>query len=251
MSRDSYSRSDRNAQRSTCPRSATVVTRSHPSGPAAVHGLDGLDDAVSSALQFTIFAKIDMTGCMDLRRRTQGSGTPVTYNDIFVKAAAVALATFPTLNARHERHRIVPQTNIDIGIVIATEGRQTFGSIQDADALRLDEVAAETQRLSQAVWNGESARPPHPRPPAFTVSNLGMYGVSKFSGYVVPHEAALLSIGAIEDHPVATASGVEVRPLAELGLTCDHRVVSAADAAFFLQLVREVLTDDIEQLSAS
>jgi pyruvate dehydrogenase E2 component (dihydrolipoamide acetyltransferase) len=250
MTRDIYSRADRTVGHMPCRRTASGAPRAGV--PSPVHGIADLEHTSAATPQFTIFAKVDMTACVHLRRLLDGTAKPPTYNDMFVKAAALALTTVPTLNARYERHRIVAQEHVDIGIVIATEGRQTFGSVQDAEALTLAEVSCETQRLSQAVWDGQRAEPVSQRPPAFTVSNLGMYGVTKFSGYVVPHQAAILSIGAIEQRPVVSAtSQVEVRPLAELGLTCDHRVVSAADAAFFLECLRELLTDGIDQLHAA
>lgn len=201
--------------------------------------------------QFTIFAKVDMTSAMQLRQQMQDDGVPATYNDIFVRAAALALTSFPTLNARYERSRIVPQDYIDVGIVIATKGAQTFGSVKDADSLSLPEVSAETRRLSEQAWGGELPGTGRDRPATFTVSNLGMYGVSKFSGYVVPHQAALLSVGAIEVQPVAAAdAGVQTLPIAEVGLTCDHRVVSAADAAFFIELLTDLLTSQIGDIGA-
>lgn len=250
MSRDRHFRSNDYVHRQTCTHWSTPAAPPHRS-PTPVHGLDDLAGTLASTPQFTLFAKVDMTECVALRRRMKVAAPTPTYNDIFVKAAAAALTTFPTLNARFEHHQIVPQEQIDVGIVIATEGSQTFGSVRDAASLTLQEIAVETQRLSQAVWNNEPLPPSATREAAFTVSNLGMYGVSKFSGYVVPHQAAIMSIGAIENQPVVTAgSSVEVRPLAELGLTCDHRIVSAADAAFFLHLVRDLLTHDIDQLSA-
>ncbi|MCL3816951.1 2-oxo acid dehydrogenase subunit E2 [Aeromicrobium wangtongii] len=204
------------------------------------------------APQFTIFATVDMSRTIELRARLQESGTPATYNDIFIRAVALALASIPTMNARYEHARIVPQEHIDIGVVIATKGAQTFGSVQDAESLSLGEISRQTQRLGHAAWDGTAPDAAETRPAAFTVSNLGMYGVSKFAGYVVPCQAGLLSVGAIEQQPVCTgSSGVQVRPVVELGLTCDHRVVAAADAAFFSQLLGELLTDDIEALGAA
>lgn len=235
-------------QRARCSRT-TLGVRVHRAATPASTGHVGHDIA---APQFTIFAKVDMSATVDLRRQLQEGGVAATYNDIFVRAAAVTLTSFPTLNARYENAQVVPQDHIDIGIVIATKGAQTFGSVRDAESLSLRSISRETQRLSQAAWDGEDTEARTSRPSTFTVSNMGMYGVTKFSGYVVPHQAAILSVGAIESQPVSTgASTVQTRPVAELGLTCDHRVVSAADAAFFVQSFGDLLTSRIDELDAA
>ncbi|MGY2066528.1 2-oxo acid dehydrogenase subunit E2 [Blastococcus sp. SYSU DS0619] len=197
--------------------------------------------------QFTLFAKVDMTACMALRARAGRTGPVPTYNDVFVKACAVALTSFPTLNATYERHRVVFQDHIDVAIVIATNGRQASASVQDADVLSLERVSTLTRLLSEATWNGTLPAQADRRPATFTVTNLGMYGVRRFSAYVPPRQAAILSVGAIEVQPVVTAMGtIGTAPIAEVGLTCDHRIVSAADAAFFLERVTQLLTDDVD-----
>jgi pyruvate dehydrogenase E2 component (dihydrolipoamide acetyltransferase) len=233
--------------RAACSPRARVV-HGHPASDTtpAPHGREGVLPAVP---QFTLFAPVDMTASVELRQQLQRDHCAVTYNDIVVKAVAAALPSFPTVNSRYERTRVVPQPHVDVGIVIATKGAQTFGSVQDADTLSLRDISGETRRLGQAAWDGELR--PAARPPAFTVSNLGMYGVSRFSGYVVPHQAALLSVGAVEQRPFSTGGcHLDVRPVVELGLTCDHRMVSAVEAAFFLQQLGELLTVDIAEISA-
>jgi pyruvate dehydrogenase E2 component (dihydrolipoamide acetyltransferase) len=199
--------------------------------------------------QFTLFAKVDMSACSSLRERASRTGRAPTYNDVFVRACAVALTSFPTLNATYERHRVVLQDHIDVAIVIATDGRQASAAVQDADLLSLERVSRETRRLGEASWEGQLPPAADSRPATFTVTNLGMYGVSRFSAYVPPRQAAILSVGAIAPQPVVTEGGtIAAAPLAEIGLTCDHRIVSAADAAFFLERVTQLVTDEVDDL---
>ena len=77
----------------------------------------------------------------------------------------------------------------------------------------------------------------------FTISNLGMYGVERFTAVINPPQAAILAVGAIQDKPVAAEGEVEVRPMMDLMLTCDHRAVNGADGAAFLQAVKEFLEE--------
>lgn len=206
----------------------------------------GLRTEYSPAPQFTLFAKVDMSACMALRAEAGLTRQAPTYNDVFVKACAVALTAFPTLNATYERHRVVLQDYIDVAIIIATNGRQASASVPDADVLSLERVSTETRRLTEASWNGTLPAAADSRPPTFTVTNLGMYGVSRFAAYVPPRQAAILSVGTIEVQPVVTPMGtIGTAPIAEVGLTCDHRIVSAADAAFFLERVTQLLTEDV------
>jgi pyruvate dehydrogenase E2 component (dihydrolipoamide acetyltransferase) len=124
---------------------------------------------------------------------------------------------------------------------VASEGALVVPTVFDADRRSLIEIAAQTRRLATQVRDG-SVAPADLSGGTFTVSNLGMLGVARFTAVINPPQAAILAVGAASPRPVARADGsIVVRRIMEMTLSADHRIVYGADAAEFLQTVRKRL----------
>lgn len=194
-----------------------------------------LTRSVREAPQFTLAMDVDMTRALEARA---SHPSRVSVNDLLVKACGDALAAFPRMNCRIEGDALHQLPGANVGIAVSVEDGLVVPVLEGADALTLPQVAEESKRLIEAARAGRvqaGARA------ALTVSNLGTYGVSWFRAIVNPGEAAILTVGAIEDRLVLPPTGVEARPGVTLTLSCDHRIVDGALAARFLGEVKRRL----------
>jgi len=211
---------------------------------------------------FSIQAEVDMEECVALRGELKrlshsqlagaGAGadpeagpTP-TYNDMVVKACALALREHPRANGSYRDGRLQLHSRINVGVAVAAQDALVVPTVFDADEKSLGEIARETRRLAGRVREG-TITPPELGGGTFTVSNLGMYGVRSFTAIVNPPQAAILSVGSLELRAVVAAGGADgggaiiARHTMTLTLVCDHRILYGADAAELLARVRELL----------
>jgi len=195
---------------------------------------------------FYLSMEIDMTEAVALRARlkeiaAEGQAVP-TFNDMVVKACARALRDFPRANGSYRDGRIEIYPRVNVGIAVAAQDALVVPTVFDADQKSLGDIARKSRELAQKVRDG-SIIPPELSGGTFTVSTLGMFGVSNFSGVINPPQAALLAVGALEPKPVAdrTTRRVVVRDMMGVTLACDHRILYGADGAQFLGRVRDVL----------
>jgi pyruvate dehydrogenase E2 component (dihydrolipoamide acetyltransferase) len=199
---------------------------------------------------FALEAEVDMEDCVALRAQLKGvapAGEPIpTYNDMVVKACALALRAHPRANASYRDGRLAVHGRVNVGVAVATEGDGLQGgtlvvpTVFDADRKALGEIAREARALAARVRDG-SITPPELSGGTFTVSNLGMFAVRSFTAIINPPQAAILSVGAVRQAPVARDGGISLRHTMSLTLACDHRVLYGADAARFLAHIRELL----------
>jgi len=168
----------------------------------------------------------------------------LTYTDLIVKLVASALQKHPRLNARWVEGAVVANDVINIGLAVAVEEGLLVPVIHQADQLSLGDLAvrrkdlvtrAEANKLSLDDLSGGT----------FTISNLGMYGVDAFNAMVNPPQAAILALGQIADRVVPVDGQPAVRPMINLTLSCDHRVVDGARGAQFLQSLVSFIEDPL------
>jgi pyruvate dehydrogenase E2 component (dihydrolipoamide acetyltransferase) len=190
---------------------------------------------------------IDMGSCVALRselkalaRGAQDGHVP-TYNDMVVKACALALREHPMVNGSYRDGHAELHSRVNVGVAVATEGALIVPTVFDADTKALGEIARETRALVERVRDG-SVTPPELGGGTFTVSNLGMFGVATFTAIINPPQAAILTVGALARRAVGGEDGtVQARSMLTLTLVCDHRILYGADAARFMARVRELL----------
>jgi pyruvate dehydrogenase E2 component (dihydrolipoamide acetyltransferase) len=163
---------------------------------------------------------------------------------MMVKACALALTEHPLANRRYEDGAIDCTQHDNVGSAVAGAGALLVPVIRHAEALALAEIAVTSAGLAARARAGTST-PADLGGATFTVSNLGMFGVSGFTAVLNPPQAAILAVGAVTRQPVVHEGQLTVRHATELTLTCDHRILYGADAARFLQRVRELLEEPL------
>ena len=192
---------------------------------------------------FTVEAEIDMEAAAALREdlRALGHEPLPSFNDLIVRAVALALRDFPGLNAAFVDDHIVRFGRINVGIAVATEDSLIVPTIFDADRKSLLEIAAKARELGDKVRR-RAITLDDVRDGSFTISNLGMFGVRRFNAVINPPQAAILAVGEVSRRPVVAEDGqIVARSRMEVALSCDHRVVYGAEAARFLQRLRTLL----------
>jgi pyruvate dehydrogenase E2 component (dihydrolipoamide acetyltransferase) len=196
-------------------------------------------EAKATQPEFTLTVDVDMDAAVELRERFKALDGPVvpSYNDLVVRAAALALREHPRANAafRDGRFELYPQVNV--GVAVAAADALLVPTVRDADRLSLGAIARETRRLAAAAREGKLTAP-ELSGGTFSVSNLGMFGVTQFTAVLNPPQAAILAVGALEQRPVVRAGEVVAGHRMTMTLTCDHRILYGADAAAFLADIR-------------
>ncbi|WP_320671839.1 2-oxo acid dehydrogenase subunit E2 [Patulibacter defluvii] len=210
-----------------------------------------MQEAKSTVPEFTVSSEIDMGECVALRarlKRMAAEGEPVpSYNDMVVKAAALALRDHPRVNGSFREEGFALHERVNVGVAVAAGDGLLVPTVFDADRLSLRDVAARGRALIEAVRGGTIA-PDDLAGGTFTVSNLGMFGVSDFTAVLNLPQAAILAVGALEQVPVVRDGALVPGHRLRLTLTCDHRIVYGADAARFLARLRELLEEPLALL---
>ncbi len=200
---------------------------------------------------FTLSVDVDMEECVALRTQLKalaqnaGPGQPSahpapTYNDMVVKASALALREYPRANASYRDGAFELHARVNVGVAVASDDALVVPTVFDADTKSVGEIARETHALAERVRDG-TVTPPELGGGTFTVSNLGMFGVKTFTAIINPPQAAILSVGALEPRAVVRDGEIRARHTMTITLACDHRILYGADAARFLARIRELL----------
>ena len=191
---------------------------------------------------FAVEVEVDMTAAGE--RRESLDPRP-SFNDLVVKACALALREHPRVNAAFTEQGFREAPDVSVGIAVAAEDALLVPVVREADTKSLEEIRAETRDLAERARAGKLT-PAELDGGTFTISNLGMHGVRRFEALLNTPQAAILAVGAVELRPTVGADGeVTVRLLMSATLTCDHRILYGADAAVFLARVRELLEDPV------
>ncbi len=187
---------------------------------------------------FQLGVSADMTEVLALRetlveRMGEGDVKP-TVNDVFVKLAAVALVRHRAVNATFSGEEIQRHPAALVGIAVAAPQGVVVPVVRDADRRTVQEIArARADLVSRARDN--KLKLPDLEGGTFTISNLGMFGVEQFTAVLNPPQVAILAVGSAKDEVVVRDGEVEVAPIVQMMLTCDHRAIDGADGARFLQ----------------
>jgi pyruvate dehydrogenase E2 component (dihydrolipoamide acetyltransferase) len=168
-----------------------------------------------------------------------------SLNDLIVKACALALPHHPFVNGSFKDGAYELHDNVHVGVAVAIDDGLVVATVSDADQKSLGHIARDTKRLTERVRAG-SATPNELNGATFTVSNLGMYGMTAITAMINPPQAAILGVGAVRP-TLARADDGEIidRQLLTLTLSCDHRILNGADGARFLHHVKEILENPL------
>ncbi len=206
-------------------------------------------ESKATAPHFYLQAEFDMTAAVDGRSKLkamakEGEAVP-TFNDMIVKACALALREHPRANGAYRDGRIELYSRVNVGVAVAAQDALVVPTVFDADLKGLRQISTETRALAARVRDG-SITPPELSGGTFTVSNLGMYGISNFHAVINTPQAGILAVGELKAKPVVTDAGeIEARQLMGVTLACDHRILYGADGAIFLARVRELLEEPL------
>src|SRR5581483_2760587 len=186
-----------------------------------------MSESKATAPHFYLQAEIDMTAAVEGRRQLkesakEGEVVP-TFNDMVVKACALALRECPRANGAYRDGRIELYSRVNVGVAVAAQDALVVPTVFDADRKGLRQIATETRALAARVRDG-SITPPELSGGTFTVSNLGMYGISNFHAVINTPQAGILAVGELKPKPVVVESGaIEARQMMGVTLACDHR----------------------------
>jgi pyruvate dehydrogenase E2 component (dihydrolipoamide acetyltransferase) len=167
-----------------------------------------------------------------------------SFNDRVVKACALALREHPLANGSYRDGHLELHSRVNVGVAVAARDALVVPTVFDADRKGLREIAAEARALAGKVREG-SVTPPELSGGTFTVSNLGMYGVSNFAAVINSPQAAILAVGEIAERPVVRDGSITTAHLLGVTLACDHRILYGATAAGFLARVRSLLEEPL------
>ena len=200
--------------------------------------------SVSVAPHIYLTTDIDMTQCKDMRVKINDSlaeeGIRVSYNDIIVKACAVALKKYPYINSTLKDETIILQDRINIGVAVSLTEGLIVPVVRDADKKTIAEISKEVKELAGKAKAGK-LMPNEYKGGTFTVSNLGMFDVTQFTAIINQPESAILAVGAIKDTFVPVDGQPVAKPIMKVTLSCDHRVIDGAVGAQFLRFLKSML----------
>jgi pyruvate dehydrogenase E2 component (dihydrolipoyllysine-residue acetyltransferase) len=207
-----------------------------------------MSESKATAPHFYLRVEADMSRAVEARRRikeaaAEGDVIP-SFNDMVVKACALALREHPHANGAYRDGRFELYSRVNVGVAVAAHDALVVPTVFDADRKGLRQIASESRALAQRVRDGQIT-PPELSGATFTVSNLGMYGIGSFSAVINPPQAAILAVGAIEERPVIRDGQVAGAQLMALELACDHRILYGAPAAEFLARIRSLLEEPL------
>jgi pyruvate dehydrogenase E2 component (dihydrolipoamide acetyltransferase) len=207
-----------------------------------------MSESKATAPHFYLTSEVDMSAAVAARARikeisSDGEVVP-SFNDMVVKACAIALRKFPRANGSYRDGRFELYSRVNVGIAVAADDALVVPTIFDADRKGLREIAAEARSLAGKVREG-SITPPELSGGTFSVSNLGMYGIKSFGAIVNSPQAGILAVGEIADRPVIKGGEIVPGKVMEMTLSCDHRILYGADGAEFLAEVRRLLEEPI------
>jgi pyruvate dehydrogenase E2 component (dihydrolipoamide acetyltransferase) len=205
-------------------------------------------ESKATAPDFILNVEVDMEAAVELRKQLKaaaGDQPAPSFNDFVIKASALALRDFPRANGAYRDGKFELYGRVNVGVAVAGQDALVVPTVFDADTKSLGQIARESRAVAQRVRAG-AVTPPELSSGTFTVSNLGMYGIKRFTAVINPPQAAILAVGALEPRAVVRDGEVVVRSTMELTLACDHRILYGADAAEFLARIREYLEQPLK-----
>jgi pyruvate dehydrogenase E2 component (dihydrolipoamide acetyltransferase) len=207
-----------------------------------------MSESKATAPHFYLEAEIDMSRLVAARGQIkagakEGDVVP-SFNDMVVKACALALREHPRANGAYRDGRFELYSRVNVGVAVAARDALVVPTIFDADQKNLRQIAGDSRALAQRVRDGQIT-PPELSGATFTVSNLGMFGIDSFAAVINPPQAAILAVGAITERPVIRDGQTAAAHLMRVNLACDHRILYGAPAAEFLARVRSLLEEPL------
>ncbi len=207
-----------------------------------------LSESLFTAPHFYLTVKVDMENAIAARvKMNETSPIKLSFNDIVVKAVAVALKQHPNVNSSWRGDTIRYNEHVNIGVAIAVEDGLLVPVVRFADGKSLSHISAEVKDFAQRA-KAKKLQPADWEGSTFTVSNLGMFGIDQFTAIINSPDACILAVGGIQEVPVVKNGAVVPGNIMKLTLSCDHRTVDGATGAAFLQTLKSLIEEPVRLL---
>lgn len=208
-----------------------------------------LSESIFTAPHFYLTIEIAMDNAMASRNTINGlPDTKVSFNDMVIKACAMALKKHPQVNSQWSDNAMYLHHHVNIGVAVAVEDGLVVPVLRFADALSLTQIGASVKDLAGKARN-KKLQPAEMEGSTFTISNLGMFGITEFTSIINQPNSAILSVGAIVEKPVVRNGQIVVGNTMKVTLACDHRTIDGATGAQFLQTLRQYIENPIAMLA--
>lgn len=208
-----------------------------------------LSESKFSAPHFYLTIKIDMDNAIEARNRiNEVAPVKVSFNDLVIKAAVVALKKHPAINASWLGDKIRYNEHVNVGVAVAVDEGLLVPVVRFADGKSLSHISAEVKDFAQKAKN-KKLQPADWEGSTFTISNLGMFGIDQFTAIINTPDSCILAVGGIQQVPVVKNGAVVPGNIMKITLSCDHRVVDGASGAAFLQTLKGLLEEPVRLLA--
>lgn len=203
-----------------------------------------LAESKFSAPHFYLTLEIDMARAMQVREAVNKQIAPdkISFNDLVIKAAAVALKQHPKVNSSWLGDRIRTNHHVHIGVAVAVDEGLLVPVVRFADGKPLRTIGAEVRDMAKKAKE-KKLQPQDWEGNTFTISNLGMFGIEEFTAIINPPDACILAVGGIVEKPVVRGGQIVPGHTMKVTLSCDHRVVDGATGAAFLNTFKQLLEE--------
>ncbi|MGB0777331.1 MAG: 2-oxo acid dehydrogenase subunit E2 [Flavobacteriaceae bacterium] len=208
-----------------------------------------LGESKFTAPHYYLTIEINMDGAIESRKAINNlPDTKVSFNDLVVKASAMALKLHPQVNTQWTEANTIVNHHISIGVAVAVEDGLVVPVIPFTDQRSLTEIGASVRELAGKA-KSKKLQPKEMEGSTFTVSNLGMFGISEFTSIINQPNSAILSVGAISQQPIVKDGAIVVGNVMKVTLACDHRTVDGATGAAFLQTLKSFIENPVTMLA--
>jgi pyruvate dehydrogenase E2 component (dihydrolipoamide acetyltransferase) len=208
-----------------------------------------LSESIFTAPHFNLTVEIAMDEAMKSRVAINAlPDTKVSFNDMVVKACALALKKHPKVNSQWREDSILINHHVNIGVAVAVEDGLVVPVLRFADQMSLSQIGGNVKDLAGRA-KSKKLQPAEMDGSTFTVSNLGMFGITEFTSIINQPNSAILSVGAIVEKPVVRDGQIVVGNTMKVTMACDHRTVDGATGAEFLQTLKLYLENPVTMLA--
>ena len=207
-----------------------------------------LAESKFTAPHYYLTVEINMDKAIEARKEMNSvSDTKVSFNDMVIKAVAVALRKHPQVNSSWAGDKIIHHGNINVGVAVAVPDGLVVPVLKNTDYMNYNEISAAVKDMAGRAKT-KALKANEMEGSTFSVSNLGMFGIETFTSIINQPNSAILSVGAIIEKPIVKNGQIVVGNTMKLSLACDHRVIDGATGAQFLQTLRTYLESPLTLL---
>jgi len=237
------------------PRPAVAVAAAVPAAAGETLPMSQMRKAIARNMslanqeipQFYLTLDVDMGAAVRLRAEMKASGIAVSYNDLVLKAVAIAAQKTPRVQAQLQDDKVFVPAAVHLGVAVAVEDGLVTPVIRNAESLSLGAISRASRELAQKARD-RKLKPEDYQGGTITVSNLGMFDIEHFYAIVNPPQASIVSVGKVREEPVVENGEIVVGHRMRIGYSGDHRIVNGAEGAQFLQEVKKALENPMQML---